>query len=60
MQKLLLWPQVRFKCKIFKTHYVTLILRRAYLVITNSIPLPLVYVWETKDYVYVLIMTSKR
>ena len=57
-QKLLFWLQVPFKCKIFRSHYVTLVLRRAYLAITN-LPLPLACGWEVKDDVHVPIMTYK-
>ena len=48
--------QVPFKYKIFRSHYITLVLRRAYLAITN-LPMPLGYGWEAKDDVYMLIMT---
>ena len=50
--------QAALKYKIFRCHYVILVLRRAYLAITN-LPSPLSYGWEAKDDVYVPIMTDE-
>ena len=54
-KKLSFWPQVPFKYKIFRSHYVILVLRRAYVAIMN-LPIPLGYGCETKDEVYVPII----
>ena len=50
--------QAALQYKIFRSHYVTLVLRRAYLAITN-LPFPLGHGWETKDDVYELIMKDE-
>ena len=50
--------QAALKYKIFRSHYVTLVLRRAYLAITN-IPLPLGHGWDAKDDVYVPTRTDE-
>ena len=49
--------QAALKYKILRSHYVTLILQRAYLAMTN-LPLPLGYGSETIEDAYVLIMTD--
>ena len=50
--------QAALKYKIFRSHYVTLVLRRAYLAITN-LPLPLGHGWDAKDDVHVPTRTDE-
>ena len=50
--------QATLKYKIFRSHYVTLVLRRGYLAITN-LPSPLGHGCEAKDDVYVSIRTDE-